>query len=130
VKKKTSSAEDKRRADFDRKMTALDRPIAELNAAIASVPPLPRCEHGNALRDHAGDVLEPSCGCRRYTFEGVVRYEKDDGGSALIADIQKMPYVDKEKGMWVALHSWDRTGKHVDASPLAGKRVRITLEIV
>lgn len=29
--------------------------------------PLPRCEHGNALRDHAGDVLEPSCGCREAT---------------------------------------------------------------
>lgn len=25
--------------------------------------PLPRCEHGRALRDHGGDRLEPSCGC-------------------------------------------------------------------
>lgn len=26
--------------------------------------PLPRCAHGQALRDHSGEKLEPSCGCR------------------------------------------------------------------
>lgn len=26
--------------------------------------PLPRCRHGHALKDHAGERLEPSCGCR------------------------------------------------------------------
>lgn len=25
---------------------------------------LPRCEHGSCLRDHAGELLEPDCGCR------------------------------------------------------------------
>ncbi len=45
-------------------MSDLDR----LGAAIAFVNakfPLPRCEHGHALRDDAGDTLEPSCGCER-----------------------------------------------------------------
>lgn len=28
------------------------------------VDPLPRCEHGAALRDGAGEGLEPPCGCR------------------------------------------------------------------
>jgi hypothetical protein len=27
--------------------------------------PLPRCPHGNVLEDHAGDTLEPTCGCRK-----------------------------------------------------------------
>lgn len=35
-----------------------------LAAAIASVPDLPRCVHGNAVVDGAGERLEPSCGCR------------------------------------------------------------------
>jgi hypothetical protein len=26
--------------------------------------PLPRCNHGHALKDHAGERLEPTCGCR------------------------------------------------------------------
>lgn len=26
--------------------------------------PLPRCEHGNCLRDGGGELLEPPCGCR------------------------------------------------------------------
>lgn len=29
--------------------------------------PLPRCEHGHALRDHGGELLEPTCGCRFQT---------------------------------------------------------------
>jgi hypothetical protein len=40
--------------------------VARLADAIefADRFPLPRCRHGNALRDHGGDRLEPSCGCR------------------------------------------------------------------
>ena len=26
--------------------------------------PLPRCRHGKALKDGAGELLEPTCGCR------------------------------------------------------------------
>lgn len=39
----------------------------ELAKAVADVErdyPLPRCAHGKALRDHSGEALEPSCGCR------------------------------------------------------------------
>jgi len=41
--------------------------IKKLVHAVAFVQqhyPLPRCVHGHALKDHAGDLLEPSCGCR------------------------------------------------------------------
>ncbi len=42
---------------------------ASLAAAIAHVEataPLPRCEHGHALRDGAGEGLWPPCGCRHF----------------------------------------------------------------
>lgn len=40
--------------------------IYRLTRAVAHVEayyPLPRCPHGNALEDGAGERLEPSCGC-------------------------------------------------------------------
>lgn len=42
-------------------------PVKALRDAVAWVQkhhPLPRCKHGSALRDGAGERLEPSCGCR------------------------------------------------------------------
>lgn len=47
--------------------STLERDILRLQRAIAfaeSVSPLPRCSHGNALRDGAREKLEPTCGCR------------------------------------------------------------------
>jgi hypothetical protein len=41
--------------------------LASLRAAVRLVlteHPLPSCDHGHALADHAGDTLEPPCGCR------------------------------------------------------------------
>ena len=32
--------------------------------------PLPRCPHGQALCDHSGEELEPSCGCRTSNRRG------------------------------------------------------------
>lgn len=40
------------------------RKLAEAVSWAEKHHPLPRCVHGNALQDHAGDLLEPSCGCR------------------------------------------------------------------
>jgi hypothetical protein len=43
-------------------------PTARLADSVAYVNkhhPLPRCSHGNALRDGAGEMLEPSCGCSK-----------------------------------------------------------------
>lgn len=40
---------------------------SQLQSAIEfaqNVNPLPRCKHDNALRDGAGELLEPPCGCR------------------------------------------------------------------
>jgi hypothetical protein len=38
--------------------------LAAANRFVETNYPLPRCDHGNALRDHSGEVLEPTCGCR------------------------------------------------------------------
>jgi hypothetical protein len=31
--------------------------------------PLLRCKHGNCLRDHGMELLEPSCGCRAFNLD-------------------------------------------------------------
>lgn len=44
-----------------------DDPLKKLGDATMVVNehhPLPRCKHGNALKDHADERLEPDCGCR------------------------------------------------------------------
>lgn len=46
---------------------AIADPVEELTEAIAWVErnhPLPRCAHGKALRDGAGEPLAPDCGCK------------------------------------------------------------------
>ena len=51
---------------FRRQRTESEQ-IRELHEAVKSVKrdyPLPRCEHGMALLDHAGERLEPPCGGR------------------------------------------------------------------
>lgn len=47
--------------------------------------PLPRCEHGQALRDHSGEALEPPCGCRAVNSEPTVE-EALKQAQALIPD--------------------------------------------
>lgn len=54
----------------DHKSKALQvehEPLKSLREAIDFVQtnyPIPRCQHGNAIKDGAGDLLEPPCGCR------------------------------------------------------------------
>lgn len=60
------------------------------------------------------------------TFEGQCEFKREDGGMALIAEFGG----DGEAGMFVRLHSWDKTRNHSEAIRLAGKHVRITVEVV
>src|SRR6202142_3967790 len=49
------------------------RAESELAKAIRETErnhPLPRCQHGRALRDGGGEYLEPPCGCRAALPEG------------------------------------------------------------
>lgn len=41
--------------------------------------PLPRCIHGKALRDRAGEILEPMCGCRAESSVGYEQLTNKEG---------------------------------------------------
>lgn len=45
--------------------------LSEAIAFAEAVGPLPRCPHGSALKDGAGEVLEPPCGCRATADQSV-----------------------------------------------------------
>lgn len=61
-------------------------------------------------------------------IEGVPLLEHEDSGQAMIAEVD-----DPSMPWWVRIHSWDSspTGpRHPIESQLAGKRVRVTVEII
>lgn len=66
----------------------------------------------------------------RKVFEGVIEYDKEDGGQALIATIvdQTLNDSDTTTGMMVRVQSWDESEQHVEARQIEGKRVRVTVE--
>jgi cold shock CspA family protein len=67
-------------------------------------------------------------------FEGLVKYDKEDGGQALIATI----YEGGPEDMFVRIQSWeeedqnnpDKEPEHKTAKSLEGKRVRVTIEVI
>lgn len=68
------------------------------------------------------------------TFEGVVKYDSEDGGQALIATINAQ---DQNSSMFVRLQSWtdgdqnsDDGPEHPEAELFRGKKVRITFEVI
>jgi hypothetical protein len=76
----------------------------------------------------------------KLVLEGVVEYDKEDGGRALIATINDIE--DADCGMFVRIQSWDdvSTGKdeqgyevgfkHTQARQFEGKKVRVTVEVI
>ena len=62
-------------------------------------------------------------------YSPLVQFKKEDGGSALNASFTPEG-EDDGTGLWINLISWDESGVHADASLMAGKRVRITLEVI
>ncbi|MCP4898864.1 MAG: hypothetical protein GY906_17980 [bacterium] len=86
------------RSGFRHFCTALMKVLEEHDAAGGELQraadfveknyPLPRCEHGNAIQDHSGAQLFPSCGCndaaierRKFAF-GKLRGGDDGGGDS------------------------------------------------
>lgn len=63
-------------------------------------------------------------------FSDVVEYRSEDGGQALIADIQEEGADLTSPGMFVRLQSWDEKYVHENAEKFRGKRVRVTVEII
>ncbi len=63
-------------------------------------------------------------------FEGVVEFDEQDGGQALIASLSN---VDTTSALFVRLQSYIEDGwicDHIEAKLYEGKRVRLTLEII
>lgn len=48
---------------LDARMRMSD-PLGDAVVEMLREHPLPRCQHGAALRDHSGEVLAPPCGCQ------------------------------------------------------------------
>lgn len=66
----------------------------------------------------------------RWTFEtdnAEVDYE--DGGNAAIIGIDHADATDKG-GAFVRLQSWSETGEHPFVDALAGRRVRVIVEVI
>lgn len=74
----------------------------------------------------------------RKVFEAVVEWASEDGGKALVAVVGDEDAIGTNEsgvpesgcGMYVRLHSWDEAKAHAEAQALAGKRVRVTVEVV
>jgi len=67
-------------------------------------------------------------------FESVqpITLESEDMGMARIIDLGEPEEIncDPDKGMWVRVGSWDESGEHEEISSLAGKKIRVTLEVI
>jgi hypothetical protein len=63
----------------------------------------------------------------KIVFEGIAEAKHEDSGCALIYEVDSL---DKASDMFVRLQSWDKTGQHLEAMTLKGKKVRVTVEVV
>jgi hypothetical protein len=70
--------------------------------------PLPRCKHGNCLRDHGMELLEPSCGCRAFNLDPDFRKDAPTNGlycvrcQKPIKDASKAVRVTVDWNTWLA----------------------------
>ena len=68
---------------------------------------------------------------KKFVFEGVCEFDKEDSGAALISQFSLDPAgKNEDSGLFVRVQSWDETREHKDASTLAGKRLRVTVEVI
>lgn len=68
----------------------------------------------------------------KMTFETPnLNFDQDDNGAALFGYVPPVGEPeDKMDGLFLRVHSWDETRKHLESKELAGKRVRITVEVI
>lgn len=65
-----------------------------------------------------------------FIFEGDVRFDNEDSGQALIAQIGGGDGEVSPPNMFVRIQSWDKNKEHKKALALINKRVRITIEVI
>jgi hypothetical protein len=66
--------------------------------------PLPRCRHGKPLKDGAGELLEPSCGCRGFNLDPDFRRDAPESGDYCVRC--QRPIADRKKALFVTVH-WE-----------------------
>lgn len=65
-----------------------------------------------------------------WVIEGVARCTIEDGGQAMVLEIDGGP-LDADEDEFVRLQSWrEHGGEHTVLGPLVGKRLRVTVEVV
>jgi hypothetical protein len=65
-----------------------------------------------------------------FFFSGVLHFEEDDGGSALIAELQGDTQEPEEgPSVFVRLHGWDETGEHPALRSLNGSFAVVRVEV-
>jgi|tagenome__1003787_1003787.scaffolds.fasta_scaffold19884018_1 hypothetical protein len=67
-----------------------------------------------------------------FEFAGILHFESDDGGSALIAELPgDLPDDLDEHGpaVFIRLHGWDETGEHPTLRPLEGLWAMVHIEV-
>lgn len=79
--------------------------------------PLPRCSHGNALKDGASELLYPSCGCQGYNLDPDFRRDEPNSGDYCVRCQKKI--TDRRKAIWVTVH-WETWTVWAGGSELIG----------
>lgn len=64
-----------------------------------------------------------------FQVEGVVEFQKEDDGMALICE-SIVKEVIRDPHMFVRVQSWDEERKHPLAQSLVGKKIRVTIEVI
>lgn len=80
-----------------------------------------------AIAGHKAWVKEVKA-ASQIVLEGVVEFKTEDSGQALIATL--VSASDAQPEIFVRIQSWDVALRHEKAKRLAGKKVRVTIEII
>jgi hypothetical protein len=68
---------------------------------------------------------------KKFVFEDKCDFIREDSGAALISYVGQVgKEAGDDEGLFIKIQSWDESLKHTDASTLAGKQVRVTVEVL
>jgi len=98
--------------------------LTEANERADKNFPLPLCSHGNHLKDGAGELLEPACGCRGYNLDPDFRRDAPETGD-WCARCQK-PIKDRRKAVAVTVH-WETWTVFAGGEELIGADCWLTI---
>ena len=63
-------------------------------------------------------------------FKGILRERKrEDGGRALLTELEVEESEDKDNGMFVIVQSWDENKEHSEIRPFLDREITISIKI-